>query len=131
MAFPSLAPASSAASSPSSNSRIRSRARQSRERPYLRRRYRQTNVIRIDPVALANRAAYVVDVIVVHDGEKPGTQIGARFPQPRSFQRTEQRVLHQIIGAVTVAEQRHRVTSKSRNLGADEREQGIHADRPQ
>ena len=65
---------------------------------------------------LVAAAPCLVHEDVVHDGEQPRAQIAARTPQIELVPGALQRVLHQIIRGITLADERPRVAPQPRNV---------------
>ncbi|MCY1557162.1 hypothetical protein D9M68_939870 [compost metagenome] len=59
--------------------------------------------------------AHAIDVQVVHDAEEPGAHVGHAAPQVRLGPGPLQRVLHQIVGVVTVVHQCARIAAQARH----------------
>ena len=64
-------------------------------------------------------APQLIDEYVVHDREQPGPQIAPRAPQVALVDRTLERVLHEIVGGVLVADERARIAAQPRDVLGD------------
>ena len=69
--------------------------------------------IEMRPAALALPVGR--DVQVAQDGEQPGLQVAVGPAQAPARQRPFQRVLHQVVGRVVVADQRIRIAAQRRD----------------
>jgi len=58
----------------------------------------------------------IVDVLIVHQREEPGTEVRTGFPKMLLNQGPNQRVLDQVIGALDISGQRARITVQKRDL---------------
>ena len=70
----------------------------------------------VDIAAVTVRPAHVVDVLVVHQREKPSPQIGPLLPQLLLGKRAQQRVLDQIVRPAGISRQRPRIAPQARDL---------------
>ena len=84
------------------------------ERGALRRldREHRGDILDRDADALAHRAAHVVDMLVVEDGEEPGAEVRAGLPEMRLRERPHEAALHEVVGARRVARQRAGIAAK-------------------
>ena len=72
-----------------------------------------------DRRAFTHRAADLIDVLVVQDGEEPCPQIRAFLPQVQLCQPAHQAILNEIVGGCRIAGQRASVAPQARNFGFD------------
>jgi hypothetical protein len=79
-----------------------------------------------DPIALAEGAADIIDILVVKDGEKPSTQIGSRLPKMLFGDRADQGVLDEVVGAHRIPGQCARITPQLWNFGLEQLGKGVH-----
>ena len=68
----------------------------------------------------AHRAPYVIDVLVMHYGEEPSADIGARLPQMSLGDPAHERVLHEIVSPIAVARECPRIAAESRDFMFEE-----------
>ena len=80
---------------------------------------RSVPLAQLDRIALACRAADVVDMLVLQDREEPGAQIRSALPKIGFREGTGERSLDQIVGIDQVALQRPRIARKAGNQGCD------------
>src|ERR1700693_2266231 len=78
----------------------------------------------IDP--LADRAAHVVDMLIVQDCEEPGPQIGAGLPQMLLGDRPGQTALDEIVGAGHVPGQRASIAAQPRDFRLKQPSEIVH-----
>ena len=58
----------------------------------------------------------IVDVLIVHQREEPGTEVRTSFPKMLLNQGPNQRGLEKVIGALDISGQRARITAQKRDL---------------
>ena len=69
---------------------------------------------------VAHRTPHHVDIMIMHDREEPGANVGAGLPKMGLGYRAQQRLLHEIVGAVSTPSESPRIAPQSRNLSLDE-----------
>ena len=71
----------------------------------------------IDHHSLAHRLAHEVDVQIVHQRKKPGSQIGALLPEVLLGKGAHEGILDQVIGSAGIPQERPCVPPKRWDLG--------------
>src|SRR5262249_43412336 len=82
--------------------------------------HRERHFFYVNRIPASRRTSDGIDILVVHHREEPGSQIGASRIEMTFFERAQNRVLHEIVGAVGIAHQSAGVASQSGNLSLDE-----------
>ena len=83
-------------------------------------REHRRHLLDCDAHPLAHRAAHVVDMLIVQDGEEPGAQIGAGLPQMLFGDGAGQAALNQIVGPRHIARQRAGIAPQPRDLNLEQ-----------
>src|SRR6516164_384794 len=77
-------------------------------------------VLDVDRRRFTHLAPHSIDVLMVHNGEKPGADIRSGLPQMKLCQCPQQRVLHKIICPVAGSRERPRIAAQPGNLLLDQ-----------
>ena len=76
-------------------------------------------MLEIDTSLVAYRSPDYVDILIVHDREQPGANIGAGLPQVSFIDGAREGLLDEIVRSIRVPSERPRIATKSGNFLLD------------